>query len=342
VMRSTIQTAGQAVAVDCAQNWVGEILAEGHGGPQSTNDPRTADLRVTIEGETKAFDTSGWAPLARDARVRDGAVVVRDVCTSGFDMRVVVDPTGPDFTFRWRPPVRSRALSYALRSRWHLLSRAALLQYPALWWAGVQGGVLLHAAVCSAGQATPIVAGAAGVGKTTALMTELQRGEQAVSDNLCVVRDGKAWGLVEPVRIESATGRRMPHGRREVPLPNRVASLVPDCVVILRQAKDRSSARACPRSVAERTLVAGTYMAGELRRYWNFAATLSLGTGLGAPHPPIAALASDLTRQLPCVEVALARTDKVGLGELIERAAIDSAASQSSRLPATSQREDVV
>lgn len=341
-MHTTIQTAGQAVAVDCAQNWVGEILAEGHGGPQNTNDRRKADLLVTIEDEDKAFDTSGWAPLARDARVGDGRVVVRDVCTTGFDMQVVVTPSGPEFTFRWCPPIRSRALSYALRSRWHLLTRGALLQYPALWWAGVRGGVLLHAAVCSAGRATPLVAGAAGVGKTTALMTELQRGEQAVSDNLCIVRDGRAWGLVEPVRIEGATGRKMPHGRREVPLPNRAESLVPDCVVILKQAKSQSSARECPPTVAERTLVAGTYMAGELRRYWNYAATLALGTGLGEPHPPIAALAADLTRRLPCIEVALARTDEASLGDLIERAAGDSLTSQSGRLSAAGQRRDVL
>ena len=339
-MRTTIRTAGQTVAVDCAQNWVGEILAEGHGGPQNTDD-RKAGLRVTIEAKSQPFDTSGWAPLARDARVDEGRVVVRDVCTSGFDMHVAVTPSGPDFTFRWRPPARSRALSYALRSRWHLLSRAALLQYPALWWSGVQGGVLLHAAVCSAGRATPLVAGAAGVGKTTALMTELQRGERAVSDNLCVVKDGRAWGLVEPVRIEGASGRRMPHGRREVPLPNRVESLGPDCVVILKQAKTHSSARNCPPTVAERTLVAGTYMAGELRRYWNYAATLALGTGLGTPHPPIAALAADLTRRLPCVEVALARTDETSLGDLIERAAAHSLTLQSSRPSATSQREDL-
>ena len=33
-------------------------------------------------------------------------------------------------------------------------------------------------------------------------------------------------------------------------------------------------------------------MAGELRRYWSFAATLSAGTGVGNPHPPVMDVAS--------------------------------------------------
>ena len=40
------------------------------------------------------------------------------------------------------------------------------------------------------------------------------------------------------------------------------------------------------RSLAGRHLVAGTYMAGELRRYWAFAATLALGTGHGRQPSP--------------------------------------------------------
>lgn len=340
--RTSIRTAGQNVDVDSALPWVSALLDESHGRPQPPDDGGGPDISVTIEKETRAFDTAGWAPLSRDSWDREGQVVIRDVCTSGFDMRMTLAPSGPDARFRWRPPPRSRALSYALRSRWHLLARAVLVQYPALWWAGVQDSVLIHAAVCSAGRSTPLIAGAAGVGKTTALMAQIQLGEKAVSDNLCVVRDGTAWGLVEPVRVEGASGRRMPHGRREISLPNRVDSLVPDCIVILQRATTaRSSARACEPGNAERTLVAGTYIAGELRRYWNYAATLALGTGLGSPHPSIAALAADLTHRLPCFEIGLSRTDETSLGALIDRASQDSPA-MFRRLAATSQREDAV
>ena len=38
---------------------------------------------------------------------------------------------------------------------------------------------------------------------------------------------------------------------------------------------------------AARALVAGTYMAGELRRFWPFAATLALATGIGPVHPDV-------------------------------------------------------
>jgi hypothetical protein len=340
-MRASIRTAGHNVDVDSALNWAGEIINESHGTSQLLHDDVGSDIRVTIQNEPGAFDTTDWAPLTRDSWARDGRVVIRDVCTSGFDMEMTVTTKGPDFRFRWRPPPRTRALSYALRSRWHLLARAVLVQYPALWWAGVNDGVLMHAAVCTAGRSTPLIAGAAGVGKTTALMTELQRGEKAVSDNLCVVSDRTAWGLVEPVRVEGVSGRKMPHGRREIPLPNRVDSLVPDCVVILKQETDRSSGRPCEPSAAERTLVAGTYVAGELRRYWTYAATLALGTGLGNPHPPIAAMAADLTDRLPCFEIALSRTDETSLGALIDLASKDFSA-EFRRQTAASQREDAV
>jgi hypothetical protein len=341
VRRFLINTAGQAVALETTLNWAGDIIAESHAGFVKEDTTVQPEVHVAIQDSRAAFDTSGWAPLARGAWVNGGSIVVRDICTSGFDMHACITPDGPEFTFRWRPPTRTRALAYALRSRWHLLVRSALLQYPALWWAGVNGGVLMHAAVCTTGPETPLMAGAAGVGKTTALVEELQRGERAVSDNICVLNGDTAWGLVEPIRIEGGEGRKMPHGRREVPLENRAASLTPTCVVILKRASGRSAARPCSPDTAARNLVAGTYMAGELRRYWNYSATLALGTGVGPTHPPIAALAASLTTRLPCYEVSLARADKTSLGELIEHAAAKSGTHPSFRhLSVTSHRED--
>jgi hypothetical protein len=48
-------------------------------------------------------------------------------------------------------------------------------------------------------------------------------------------------------------------------------------------------------------LVAGTYAAGELRRYWQFCATLALATGMGPAHPPVSEVAHDFAHRLPCV-----------------------------------------
>jgi hypothetical protein len=54
---------------------------------------------------------------------------------------------------------------------------------------------------------------------------------------------------------------------------------------------------------AARTVVAGTYAAGELRRYWAFAATLALATGRGDAHPRIGETARAIAARLPCVRV---------------------------------------
>ena len=51
--------------------------------------------------------------------------------------------------------------------------------------------------------------------------------------------------------------------------------------------------------------MAGTYMAGELRRYWAFASTLALGTGVGEVHPRVDEVARTLTAGLPCWELTL-------------------------------------
>ena len=46
-------------------------------------------------------------------------------------------------------------------------------------------------------------------------------------------------------------------------------------------------------------------MAGELRRYWPFAATLSAATRLGPPHAPVTDVAAALASNLPCFELRL-------------------------------------
>jgi hypothetical protein len=59
-------------------------------------------------------------------------------------------------------------------------------------------------------------------------------------------------------------------------------------------------------------------MAGELRRYWAFAATLALGTGLGASHPPVQPLAQELSVRLPCLQVTLGDRQGAPLRELLK------------------------
>jgi hypothetical protein len=129
------------------------------------------------------------------------------------------------------------------------------------------------------------------------------------------------WGLVEPMRAEHLAGRRMPHGRREGELPNRVAVLTPDRVVVLRRGDGRRvEVRPLDAEVAARALVTGTYMAGELRRYWSFAATLTLASGLGPAHPPVGEVAHAFANRLPCLEVAIPNADDLRLSDVLAEA----------------------
>jgi hypothetical protein len=61
-------------------------------------------------------------------------------------------------------------------------------------------------------------------------------------------------------------------------------------------------------------------MAGELRRFWPFAAALALATGLGPAHPDVAGVASALAVRLPCIEVRLTRRSSAPIGELLSLA----------------------
>src|SRR5262249_48040388 len=150
---------------------------------------------------------AGFSVLTRGAWSRAGDVVVEDVCGTGFDLRVAVQDGTPDFTFRSRPRPRRRLEGKLLPSRFQLLVRAALVQYPVLWWASVRGRAPLHAVACTAGPGVALLAGPGGVGKSTLLSAELEDGGAATSDNLCVGDGHVAWGLVEPMRIEGAAGR---------------------------------------------------------------------------------------------------------------------------------------
>ena len=80
-------------------------------------------------------------------------------------------------------------------------------------------------------------------------------------------------------------------------------------------------------TLAAHHLTAGTYMAGELRRYWAFAATLALGAGIGGSHPPIQDIAQQLSTSLPCLRVSLGDSPGAPLSELLRDAIAEEVAS---------------
>lgn len=299
-----LANAGERLGIDCAVGWVGTLLEEASDGGLVAGDPASGTLLIRVEAARDPFDTAGWEPVARGVHGRrpgsdPGSLVLRNLLSTGFDLRVDLDPEGAAprfrFTYRWRPGRRERAVALALRSRFHLLARSALLRYPALWVA------------CS--------------GKSTLVAKELAAGGSAISDNGCVSDGACAWGVVEPLRVEGGSGRRMQHGRREARMPGRVPSLTPHRIVVLRRGTTGSaSVRPCDPEEAARSLVTGTYMAQELRRYWAFAATLALGTGVGPAHPPVAEVAAALARDLPATLITLPNKPGPRLAELLEEA----------------------
>ena len=86
-----------------------------------------------------------------------------------------------------------------------------------------------------------------------------------------------------------------------------VPELAPDRLVVVRRGLEVSfSVRPSDPDEAARSLITGTYTAGELRRYWAVAATLTAATGVGPAHPPVEQVARRLASDLPCLEVVLA------------------------------------
>jgi hypothetical protein len=317
-MKGLLDTAGERLGVECELPWVWDLLAEGSAGQLRMFEVQDASLRVTLEATRRPFDTRGWPLLTRGAWARDGEVVMRNVCTSGFDLHLRATPEHANFSFRWRPPRRDRAAGLVLRSRFHLLARAALVQYPALWWAGTRGRAPLHASACTVGSSIPLLTAPSGVGRSTLVLEQVAAGECATDDNLGVGDGTTVWGLAEPLRVEGGDGRRMPHGRREAAMPGRVGALVPDRLVVLeRGPSDQASLTPCGVARAARSLATSTYMAGELRRYWAFAATLAAGTDVGPGCSPVAEVASAFADRLPCFALTFGRTGRVRLAQLL-------------------------
>ncbi|SNX65355.1 hypothetical protein SAMN06272735_7192 [Streptomyces sp. TLI_55] len=331
-MRGVLIQAGQRLLVDCRWPPLSPLLIEAGADAWRPAGKGAADVYLEAQAGHTPFDVRGWETLARDAFVRDGAVVLRNACGSGFDLLLATDVDRLRVVARWRPPVKERAAAHLLRSRFHLLARATLLQYPALWWAGCRDFTPLHASALTIGPAgasrararcpTVLLVGPGGTGRSTLLLGAVTGGGRSCSDNLGVTDGRVVHGLVEPMRVRGGGGRRMAHGRTEQPLPGRVDSLCPDRLVVLRRiSRGRPEVRALDAAQAARALVAATYAAGELRRYWPFAAVMALGTGLGPPHPPITKTASRITERLPAYEIVLGDRPEEGLAALYDVAA---------------------
>jgi hypothetical protein len=304
-MLGTLDTAGERLSIECAVPWVSELIAEGAAGEFQAPGLPGASVRVRVEADRRPFPTDDWRLLTRGVWHRAGAVVVANACTAGFDFHLRCSADEAEFVFRWRPPPRDRAAARVLRSRFHLLARAVLAQYPALWWAQVRDRAPLHVSAC-AGSSTVLLCSASGVGRSTLVLAELAAGGRATGDNLAVSDGTTVWGLVEPIRADGMGGRRMPHGRSEATLQRRADALVPESVVVVERGEgERPSLAPCSSEAAARSLVTSTYMAGELRRYWALAATLSAGTGRGPAHAPVDEVAATLTTALPCFVLEL-------------------------------------
>jgi hypothetical protein len=316
-MRGSLDTAGERVAVACALPWVADLVGEAAGG-ELRDAYGDASVHVTVESDRRPFPVAGWEPLTRGAWTRDREVVLENACTTGFDLRLVCDPERASFTYRWRPPARDRVAARLLRSRFHLLARAVLIQYPALWWAGTKGRAPLHASACGTVSATPLLTAPSGIGRSTVTLRELEAGGVATGDNIAVGDGVTVWGLVEPLRVEGGSGRRMPHGRRETVMAGRADTLTPDSVVVLRRAAGEEAGLApYDAEATARSLATSTYLAGELRRFWAFAATLALGTGAGPAHPPVSEAAAAFAARLPCFVLNLGSPGGARVSELL-------------------------
>jgi len=332
-MRGLLHTAGERMEVTCGVPWIADVIAEGAAGQLTLVDGTTPDVRVTVERDSAAFDVTGWRVLTRDVWCRDGQVVMRNACSSGLDLRITMGEPSLELVARWRPAGTGRAAAAVLRSRTRLLLRAVLLQYPALWRSQQRGRVPLHASVCGLAGAdgrAVMLAGPGGVGKSTLVHRELLSGAAATCDNVCASDGQSAWGLIEPLRlpaeVHAGKGRRMAYGRREAAWPRRTDRMVPEALVVLVRGTSPGVTR-CDQALAAHHLTAGTYMAGELRRYWAFAATLALGTGTGSSHPPIQHIARELSARVPCLRVSLGDRPGAPLSELLKDAISEEVAS---------------
>jgi hypothetical protein len=315
---TSFESAGEVVDVQTELPWAGQLVSRATGHP-ADSPTGVASVRVRVEASTAAFDLSGLRPVTRGAYSDGQRTVLHNAGGSGFDLAVDVD-SDLSVIARYRPSYPLRAANRLLAGRFALLAGQMLVHYPVLWRAGWRGRVPLHASVLSSGAGAPMLVGPGGVGKSTVLLRAVASGAVATSDNLCCADAdaGSCFGVVEPMRTDSAPGargQRTSHDRMELPFTSRVSELAPDRLVVLERGPHTEISE-LDAGEAARALVAGTYAAGELRRYWAFAATMALATGRGPAHPLIGEVAACYAARLPCRRVRVGDGDAMSLAQL--------------------------
>lgn len=322
-------TAGQLVAVRAeAPETFRRTLAAATGERLT---PVDAPCDVLLDQMQHPVSLSDFDPVTRGVWVGRNGVLFTSVGGSGFtQLWSPCSAPDPDATgasacirisSRWSPSPAEAAAAHLLRQRNRALRAQVLLHYPALWTAlAVSGMAPLHVSVVEVAGVPVMLVGPGGVGKSSLVADALARGARATCDNLGVSDGQTVHGLVEPLRLPdstgsttgSAPGSRAAHGRREHSFSGRLTSLRPALVVVVRR-DDRGRTRIQPiRSErAARSLVAGTYAAGELQRFWPLVAHLALAS-FGPVHPILERVATQLTESLPCYELTLGRPEPAG------------------------------
>ena len=161
-MSERMRTAGVVVDVDADTEYWLEVVREAWGGTEpsaaDSRSPRVdgdaapaADVRVTLTRTGATEPGPRHRPLTRGAWSDGREVILLDACASGLDLTIHPTDSGLDVVVRPRPGWRHRALGALAPDRRVLLHRAVLVQYPAMWWAGVMGRVPLHVSAATVG-----------------------------------------------------------------------------------------------------------------------------------------------------------------------------------------------
>jgi hypothetical protein len=312
-VNARFRSGGEIVAVECTPR-VGRLIAGAVGAAATTDDPPTVRLRVQPGGGP--FPRVGLRPVTRGTWSDGRRTLLVNAGGSGFDLLVIAGEE-LEVIARYAPGPATYAANLLLRRRFRLLAGQVLVHYPVLWRAGWRGRVPMHVSVLRGPGGAPMLAGPGGVGKSRVVLAALGDGGTVTADNLCVADEKTCFGLAEPLRTdaEGARGRRTSHGRVEVRVAAGAARLDPDRVIVLERGPATEIDDIKPDEAA-RALIAGTYAAGELRRYWAFAATLALATGRGPTHPLVSEVAHAYTNRLPCRRVRVGDGDLVSLARL--------------------------
>jgi hypothetical protein len=327
----TVRSAGQAVVVHSGGRAVHRDLLAAAGNPDQTLVPPTTsapDVEIWVERDRHDFDGKASTLVTDGVRVEpDTGVVISSMggsrhaqwWSAGERLRVCS-------RLRRRLPERAALVPPARR---RALDAQMVMHYPTLWWAGVQGLVPLHAAVVALDDVVVMLAGPSGIGKTALLSAAVRDGVPAMCDSIAVSDGTCTHGLAQPMRVAAPTTSRAHRAgsvgahtirvRGDSPWGDRLPALVPDVIVTVRLGGDRGRVRAAPPTVVARSLVAGTFAAGELDRYWPLCAILALATGLGPAVPPVAEVARKLTERVPCLELTLGARPGASLHDLLSR-----------------------